>query len=92
MAICALDCGFAVLLCFVLRFIFHLVVFNFCLLVFHSCSFVFDSFSVDRLIYLFIYLSFYFSFLFLVCLFKRMFFCFSLCSLLVLSFCRRVQV
>ena len=29
MTICALDCGFAVLLCFVLRFIFHLVVFNF---------------------------------------------------------------
>ena len=56
MTICALDCGFAVLLCFLFSFIFRLVVFNFVyyfyILVFFFC--IFDSFSVDRLINLFI--------------------------------------
>ena len=48
MTICALDCGFAVLLCFVLPFIFRLVVFNFVFLV-----------SYSFFIFIFVYLILY---------------------------------
>ena len=68
MTICALDCGFAVLLCFVLRFIFHLAFLFVC---------IFDSFSVDRLIYLFIY-----YFILVSCFLSGCSFVFSLCSLI----------
>ena len=57
MTICALDCGFAVLLCssFVLfSVLLSLISFICFLFLFFFC--IFDSFSVDRLINLFIVL------------------------------------
>ena len=82
MTICALDCGFAVLLCFVFRFIFRLVVFNFVyeffiLVCFFLYIWFFFGWSINKFIYHFIFVSLFV---------KRVFFCFSLCTLLVLSF------